>query len=63
MSAPRRPLDEDDRDWWGDGSREQRSRPLVVLGVVLLAGVAFGAWTYLRKPAADSIAIVDASAP
>ncbi len=64
MSAPRPPLDEDDPEWWGNASREQRGRPLVALGMVLLAGTAFGAWwAYLRKPAADPIAVVDASAP
>lgn len=61
MSGP--PRDEDDPEWWGDEARQQRSTPLVVLGAVLLAGACFGAWwMYVRKPSAEPVAIVDASA-
>jgi len=62
MSTPRPPLDEDHPEWWGSASREPRNTPLVVLGMVMLAGAAFGAWwSCVRKP--DAIVAVDAAAP
>ncbi len=62
MSGP--PRDEDDPEWWGDEARPQRSKPLAALGFVLLASATFGTWwMYVREPAPDPIAVVDASAP